>query len=133
MWWETRSLGDAAVRAIRGMIIDLERLRLRLPEAIMEGEAEEYLLDAYRILREYKPPQLVRRPYSGLDQEAKLLAQLALALRARMERAGTPYIAGVDYFIERLDSLLAKARAMIGLHPLLPVGGGDDPRAWRGQ
>ncbi len=113
-------------RALWGVLADLERLRLRVPEAIMEGEAEEALLDAYMVFREYKPRQLVRRPYSGLDVEARLLAQLAAALRLRMLRAGTPYVSGVDYFNHRLDSLLAKARAALGLHPWMPATLADD-------
>lgn len=113
-------------RALWGVLADLERLRLRVPEAIMDGEAEEALLDAYLVFREYRPQQLVRRPYTGLDVEARLLAQLAAALRLRMIRAGTPYVSGVDYFNQRLDGLLAKTRAALGLHPGIPATLADD-------
>ncbi len=123
--------GDARERALWGLLVDLESLRVRVPEAIMEGEAEAALLDAYQVLREYRVRELVLRPYSGVAEEARLLAQLAAALRMRMVRAGTPYVYGVDYFIERLDQLLAKTRAMMGLHPLLPATlEGDERGAW---
>ncbi len=113
--------GGARYWALYRLVLELEGLRLRVPEAIMEGEVEEALLDASNLLSSMVPRQLIPRPYSGLDQEARLLSQLATALRLRMIRAGTPYVSGVEYFIERLDSFLASARAALGRHPDLPL------------
>ncbi len=123
---------EARVRALVDAILELESLRRRVPEAVYEGEAEEVLYDAYLIFREYAPVAAgpVRRPYTGIAEEARLLAQLASALRMRMKRAGTPYVVGAEYFVERLDLLLANARALIGRHPSLPLGLGEEYMGW---
>lgn len=109
-------------RALEELVHELESLRVQVPEAIMEGEAEEVLLDAYMVLsshvRSIEWP--VKRPYTGLHERVKLLVQLAQALRLRMQRTGSPYITGVDYFTAKLDELIIEARALAGLHPYMP-------------
>jgi len=104
--------GAPGAHALWGVAEELERLRARVPEAIIEGEAEEVLLQVHAILRAHARPQLVARPYSGPAEQARLLAQLAAALRARMEMAGTPYVHGVNYFAEKLEDLAATARIL---------------------
>ncbi len=110
-------------RALRDLVYELEDLRRRVPEAIYEGRAEEVLRDAYALLRAIIPVErgLVFRPYTGLVERVRLLAQLAMALRLRMIRAGTPYILGTDYFIEKLDDIISETRILAGLHPYLPL------------
>lgn len=111
-------------RALEDLVSELERLRVRIPEAIYEGEAEEVLLDAYEIIKTYNPSISwpVKRPYSSLEARIRLLAKLAKALMIRMHRAGTPYITGTDYFAEKLEELIVEARIVAGKHPYLPTG-----------
>ncbi len=109
-------------RAAEEIIVELEQLRLRVPESLAEGAMEEALNDAWnvfsRINYSYGP---VRRPYYGLGEEARLLSQLARALRLRMIHVKSMYITGVDYFNSRLDYFLEKARAALGYNPKLPL------------
>ena len=117
----------ARERALEELVFELESLRKAVPEAIMEGEAEEILLDAYQVLashvRNYQ--WLVKRPYSGLHERVKLLVNLARALRVRMLRAGHPYITGTEYFLRKLDELIIETRLLAGLHPYMPFN--QDP------
>ncbi|MCE4628765.1 MAG: hypothetical protein F7C82_00620 [Desulfurococcales archaeon] len=119
--------GWARQRALEDLVVELEGLRIRIPEAIYDGEAEEILLDAYEIIRTHAPSVSwpVKRPYSGLEARVKLLAKLAKALRIRMHRSGTPYITGTEYFIAKLDELIMEAKLAAGLHPYLPAGKGE--------
>ncbi len=111
-------------RALEELVLELEALRRRVPEAILEGEAEEVLGDAYTLLSSLSPSiGLLARPYVGLPDRVRLLAQLATALRVRMLRAGTPYITDTAYFIDKLDDLIMEVRYLAGLHPYLPMGG----------
>lgn len=116
--------GWARQRALEDLVVELESLRVRIPEAIYEGEAEEILLDAYEIIKTHAPSISwpVKRPYSGLEARVKLLAKLAKALRIRMNRSGTPYITGTEYFLAKLDELIIEAKLAAGLHPYLPAG-----------
>lgn len=116
--------GWARQRALEELVVELESLRLRVPEAIYDGEAEEVLLDAYEIIKTHAPSVSwpVRRPYSSLEARFKLLAALASALRVRMHRIGTPYITGTEYFLAKLDELIVETRLAAGLHPYLPAG-----------
>ncbi|MCE4619325.1 MAG: hypothetical protein F7C37_07835 [Desulfurococcales archaeon] len=119
--------GWARQRALEDLVVELEGLRIRIPEAIYDGEAEEILLDAYEIIKTHAPSISwpVKRPYSGLEARVKLLAKLAKALRIRMHRSGTPYITGTEYFIAKLDELIMEAKLVAGLHPYLPAGKGE--------
>jgi len=115
--------GGPGYAALYRMVLALEAVRVGLPQTIASGAAEQLLVEAAGLLPESGGGP-VRRPYTGMAQEARLLAGLARALRARMEQAGGP-VQGVDYFAERLDGFLARARAMLGLNPYLPLHGYD--------
>ena len=111
-------------KVLEELVLELEELRRRVPEAIYEGSAEEVLEDAYSILQSIIPQGVgvVYRPFTGLNERIRLLGQLAAALRLRMTRVGTPYISGTDYFIDKLDDIIAEIRWMAGFNPNLPLG-----------
>ncbi len=111
-------------RALKDLIAELENLRIKSPESIYEGEADEVLEDAYILLSTLLGASrgFINRPYTGLTSRIKLLAQYAKALQVRMQRLGTPYISGVTYFNEKLDELIMEIRLIAGLHPYLSRG-----------
>ncbi|MEB3778684.1 MAG: hypothetical protein GSR85_00405 [Desulfurococcales archaeon] len=115
-------MGYAWRRAAEEVIVELEQLRLRVPESLAEGLMEETLGDAWSLFSRISYPHgPVRRPYYGLGEEARLLSQLARALRLRMRHVGSMYISGLDYFNSRLDLFLERARAALGYNPKLPL------------
>jgi len=112
--------GVEGLEALYRLAAGLERVYLRVPESIVDGEAER-LLSAAAVMISVEGGGLVSRPFQGPHYEAMLLARLAQALRARMARAGTPYVDGVDYFAERLLGYIQALRALLGGNPYLPV------------
>jgi hypothetical protein len=101
--------GEARLRLLYEILSELESLRNRIPESVADGSLEEALREASIYTPEAGGYQGVYRSlYTGLSSEAAMLAQLAAAMRMRMEKAGTPYISGVDYLRRRLDSFIAR-------------------------
>ncbi len=104
------------------LVMELETLRVKVPDSIVDGSMEEALSDAAQIFRGvYHEPQYVRRPYSSLSQEAYLLYQLAKALRLRLEHTGLYSVSGITHFNYRLDRFLEKARSSLGYNPRIPL------------
>jgi len=102
--------GEARLRLLLELISELESLRNRIPESVADGSLEEALREASLYAPASGGPYagVYRSLYSGLATEATMLSQLAAAMRARMERAGTPYVSGLDYLRRRLDSFIAR-------------------------
>ena len=118
-------------RAAERLVLELEELRLRVPESLADGSMEEALSDAVHVFRGIQAqPQYVRRPYTGLSSEAALLYQLARALRLRIEHTGLHTVSGISHFNHRLDMFLGKARQALGYHPQLPLSLYRGDRAW---
>ncbi len=101
---------EGEVRLLRELLVELESLRNRVPESVADGSLEEALLEVSNYVPSGDPliAGVYRSLYRNLAVEARMLAQLAAAMRTRMERAGTPYITGVDYLRRRLDEFIER-------------------------
>ncbi|MGC9112519.1 hypothetical protein [Acidilobus sp.] len=89
-------------------VVELEG---RVPDSIADGSLEEALRELAETLSSLelsaREPQVVRRPYTGISTEVKLLSEMALALRLRMLQTGRHNVIGLNYFYHRLDQVIS--------------------------
>ncbi len=123
---------EARLRLLVELLAELQSLRNKMPESVDDGRLEEALREAslYAPQTPSGPyPGVYRSLYTSLASEAGMLAQLAAAMRIRMERAGTPYVSGVDYLRRRLDSFIARLAEHLTAARALGARGGWRRRA----
>jgi hypothetical protein len=101
---------EARLRVLREMLSELQTLRNRIPESVADGSLEEALMEVSNYVPSKAPliAGTYRILYTDLSIEAKMLAQLAAAMRIRMARSGSHYISGLDYMRRRLDDFIAR-------------------------
>lgn len=103
------------------VVIKIENLFIKIPYSIEDESMEETLNELSNLLEYRSKDEFVKRPYSGLDYEAKLLSDLSRALRIRMEQMKTINVSGVEYFDKRLEEFLEKLRFSLGFNPYIPL------------
>ena len=108
----------AARGDLRAALARVTQLAARIPGSIRDGSLERALRDLSqelsRIELAQSQLQVVRRPYTGLSDEAKLLGDYAEALRLRMMQLNKDYVSGIEYFQRRLEDLLRRAEQLLG-------------------
>jgi len=108
------------------LVKEIENLSLRMPESLADGSMESALREMASYLNPVEPVKsngfIVYTPlYQGLKDEAEMLANLAGALRLRMEQLGRNEVSGIDYFKKKLEEFLRKVRASLGHNPDIPL------------
>lgn len=111
---------------LTGLVKEIEGLSLKIPESIADGSMESALREMASYLSPAGPVKsagfVVYMPlYQSLKDEADMLANLAGALRLRMEQLGRTEITGIDYFERKLEEFLKKVRAGLGFNPDMPL------------
>ena len=101
---------EARLRILRDMLAELQTLRNRIPDSVADGSLEEALMEVSNYVPSTTPliAGAFRILYTDLAIEAKMLAQLAAAMRLRMFRSRSRYISGLDYMRRRLDDFIAR-------------------------
>jgi hypothetical protein len=114
-------MGENINKAIIKVVIEVEDLYLKIPYSIENESMENSLEELSSLLQYNQKKEFIRRPYSGLDYEAKLLSDLSRALRIRMELNKTLNVSGIEYFSKRLEEFLEKIRYSLGYNPHIPL------------
>jgi len=114
-------MGENINKAIIKVVIEVEDLYLKIPYSIENKSMENSLEELSSLLQYNQKKEFIRRPYSGLDYEAKLLSDLSKALRIRMELNKTLNVSGIEYFSKRLEEFLEKIRYSLGYNPHIPL------------
>jgi|GEM_PF-3124745 hypothetical protein len=114
-------MGENINKAIIKVVIEVEDLYLKIPYSIENESMENSLEELSSLLQYNQKKEFIRRPYSGLDYEAKLLSDLSKALRIRMELNKTLNVSGIEYFSKRLEEFLEKIRYSLGYNPHIPL------------
>jgi len=119
-------LGGGLEELVVNLVKEVEELASRIPYSIADGSLESALRELSGYLEGAKPVTsagfTVYKPlYQGLRDEAWMLANLAGALRLRMEQLSNTNISGVDYFRRRLEDFLRRLRASLGYNPDVPL------------
>ncbi|MGC8572894.1 MAG: hypothetical protein C0172_03775 [Caldisphaera sp.] len=114
-------MGETINKAIIKVVIRVEDLYLKIPYSIENESMENSLEELSSLLQYDQKKDFIRRPYSGLDYEAKLLSDLSKALRIRMELNKTLNVSGIEYFSKRLEEFLEKVRYSLGYNPHIPL------------
>lgn len=88
-------------------VVELES---KIPDSIEDGSLERALRDLAEALSESSRPtsglEVVRRPFSDISTEVRLLSEMAMALRLRMLQTGRKDVSGLGYFNRRLDQVI---------------------------
>ncbi|MGC9134266.1 hypothetical protein [Caldisphaera sp.] len=116
-----KKMGETINKAIIKVVIRVEDLYLKIPYSIENESMENSLEELSSLLQYDQKKDFIRRPYSGLDYEAKLLSDLSKALRIRMELNKTLNVSGIEYFSKRLEEFLEKVRYSLGYNPHIPL------------
>ena len=107
-----------AREGLRAALARVSQLAAMIPGSIKDGTLERALRDLSQELSRVETAQaqlqVVRRPYTGLSDEAKLLGDYAEALRLRMMQLNKDYVSGLEYFQRRLEDLLRRAERLLG-------------------
>jgi hypothetical protein len=114
-------MGENINKAIIKVVIEVEDLYIKIPYSIENESMENSLEELSSLLQYNQKKEFIRRPYSGLDYEAKLLSDLSKALRIRMELNKTLNVSGIEYFSKRLEEFLEKIRYSLGYNPHIPL------------
>ncbi|MFP3144670.1 MAG: hypothetical protein RXQ93_06630 [Caldisphaera sp.] len=122
-------MGENINKAIIKVVIEVEDLYLKIPYSIENESMENSLEELSSLLQYNQKKEFIRRPYSGLDYEAKLLSDLSKALRIRMELNKTLNVSGIEYFSKRLEEFLEKIRYSLGYNPHIPLNLNEKSKA----
>lgn len=121
---------DKWVKVVEDLVVELEELRTKIPDSVVDGSLEEALRELASALRAYDRElqdlrvhgfRVVLRPLAGLGTKAWLLANLAAALRIRITATRARSVIGIDYLADKLDGLLREVRVFLGYSPNLPL------------
>lgn len=123
-----KMMGEMINNAIVKVVIKIEDLYFKIPYSIEDESMEDALYELSSLLEYNKQKEFIKRPYSGINYEAKLLSDLSRALRIRMELMKTVNVSGIDYFSKRLEEFLEKMRLSLGYNPHIPLIYNDKTR-----